>query len=339
MCIDPLRPTVWPGGPPLRRIRQTIKGSTEASLTDAGGLLSYIESGFPFQEGQEHPEYDYAASFLLSVLARGQTLQAVPTTARLPQAERVRLEAALERELQAFDLPRDLVFRNPGVLSRSMMELRTYFRGLTPEAFAEHIPVLPESEDAVARYNKILTFINDHLRSNLAPAGVSGAKRLWQLAYLTVDWMRGRPLSMLIRTRERISGSGNGAGDKLPALIRGVMADVEEYARFKIPRFLRCYLGVLVVHAGEANLGELVRDLPDLELWLELGVSVKTALSLMELGLSRTTAVEIFESMTNTEMSPIGALTWLREHDMETLDIPAIMKEEIRRVLARHANS
>jgi hypothetical protein len=308
-------------------------------LSDAGGLLAYIESGFPAVDGLKHPEYDYAASFLLSVLARGERLETIPTTARLPEGERVRLTAALEAEIGAFALPRELIFRNPGVLPRSMMELLTYFRGLTPEQFAEHIPVLPESDDAVERYNKILTFINDRLRGNIAAAGAGTAKRLWQLAYLTVDWMRGRPLSMLIRTRESISARATGGVQNLPALIRGVMSDVEEYARFKIPRFLRCYLGVLKAHAHAANLGELVQNLPDLELWLELGVSVKTALSLMELGLSRTSAVELFEAMTNTEMSPSEVLAWLRDRDLETLDLPGIMRDEIRRVLARHASA
>ena len=95
-------------------------------------------------------------------------------------------------------------------------------------------------------------------------------------------------------------------------------------------------MGVLVVHAHEAGLSKLVQELPDLELWLELGVSVKTALSLMELGLSRTTAVELFETMTNTEMSPAEVLVWLRNRDLETLDLPAIMKREIQRILTRH---
>lgn len=336
VCIDPLKPNVWPVGPPLRRIRQRIQGTTESSLTDTGGLLKYVEDGFPIAEGLQHPAYDYAASFLLSVLARGDTLQAVPTTARLPQDQRDRLAIALTREIENFDLPRELIFRNPRVLPRAMMELRAYFRGLAPEQFAEHVPVLPESDDANMRYHKILAFINERLRGNLAASGAGTDKRLWQLAFLTVDWMCGRPLSLLIRTRERISAGNEGMPNKLPALIRGVMADVEEYARFKIPRFLRCYLDVLVVHAREANLSELVQDLPDLELWLELGVSVKTALSLMELGLSRTSAVELFESMTNSEMSSTEVLEWLRGRDLQTLDLPEIMKDEIRRVLARH---
>ena len=71
VCIDPLRPEVWPEPPPLSRVRQTIRGTTESALTDTGGLIAYAEGGFPFDEGQEHPKYDYAASFLLSVLGRG----------------------------------------------------------------------------------------------------------------------------------------------------------------------------------------------------------------------------------------------------------------------------
>jgi hypothetical protein len=45
---------------------------------------------------------------------------------------------------------------------------------------------------------------------------------------------------------------------------------MEEYARFKIPKFLRAFLDVLYVHAYDTGLADVIRVLPDLELWLEL---------------------------------------------------------------------
>jgi hypothetical protein len=201
-------------------------------------------------------------------------------------------------------------------------------------------PVLPESDDAVDRYLAIFRFINDHLRADWATSGDAGAKRLFQLAILSVDWMRGKPLARLISARERINDRRAAAGQpskKLHAIIIEVMTDVEEYARFKIPKYLRAFLDLLYLHSRDAGLSDVIRHLPDLELWLELGVSVRTQLSLMELGLSRTSAIEVFELMMNDEMDRGAALSWLRAANLPVLNLPELVKREIERVLQRYA--
>lgn len=332
VCVDPLRVKVWESPPPTIKAKYRIRKATDSTVAGVGGLLEYAEADFPREVGQKNPDFDYAASFFLSVLARGQQLESVNTIARLDEDYRQRLRAALIQELTLFELPLELIFRNPGMLPRAMKELHQIFSQMTPEQLSEHVPVLPESEDASVRYQAIFGFINTHLRANWG-----GDARLWQLSFLTTDWMRGRPLAYLISIREKISARHTPV-PTTAAIIRQVMSDVEEYARFKIPRFLRCYLDVLIATAKERGLEEMVQHLPDLELWLELGVSMRSALSMMELGLSRTAAIELMETMAETEFDKRQVLDWLRARNLESLDIPNLVKEEVRRALARNSS-
>lgn len=64
--------------------------------------------------------------------------------------------------------------------------------------------------------------------------------------------------------------------------------------------------------ALRVTLTEIVQHLPVLEFWLELGVSMRSALSMMELGLSRTAAIELMETMAETEFDKRQVLDWLR---------------------------
>lgn len=78
----------------------------------------------------------------------------------------------------------------------------------------------------------------------------------------------------------------------------------------------------------------MIANIPQLNLWLEFGVSEKTHLSLLALGLSRNTVITISEKyITNTHMSQEESLSWLNQIDLESLDISPIMKEEIRKII------
>jgi len=339
VCIDPNLPNVWKEPPPRKRVRQRIMAATEHTLEEVEALLDYIETGYPGQVGIEHPEFDYTLTFFCHALLRNDSLVDLPSAKTLKPELRERLEACLRAELDSFTLPHDLVFRHPGILPSALSTLLQQFQAMNADQLAMLAPVLPESDDAVARYSLIFQFIDKHLRANWGNVADMEGKRLLQLAITAVDWMRGRPLAVLISKRERVNERRAEMGKKsvkLSRVIIDVMNDVEEYARFKIPKYLRAFLDVLYFHARQTGLTEVVRELPNLELWLELGVSVKTQLSLMELGLSRTGAIEVFELMMNDDMNKRDALSWLRNSDPAILiNLPELVKHEIARVLAR----
>ena len=335
VCIEPSSTNVWKEPPPRTRVRQCILSATEHTLNRADTLLSYMARGYRAENGQDYAEYDYTLTFLSHSLLRDDGLSGLPSAKNVPAEILEQLQEKLKAELKTLFLPLELIFRHPGILPHALMSLLTEFQKMTSEELAKLAPVLPESDDAVARYKMIFGFIDSHLRANWGNAGDTDGKRLLQLAITAVDWMRGKPLAALIRKREKINDRKT-TPDKLSRVIVDVMNDVEEYARFKIPKYLRAFLDVLYFHSQQAGMSDVVQEIPNLELWLELGVSVQTQLSLMELGMSRTGAIEIFELMANHNMNKAQTLEWLQSAEQAVLiNLPELVKQEVKHVLAR----
>ena len=74
---------------------------------------------------------------------------------------------------------------------------------------------------------------------------------------------------------------------------------------------------------------DLIDQIPQLNLWLEFGVSQKTHLSLLSLGLTRNTVIELSEYITNTKMTKKECLIWLKEQNFEQLNISKIIINDI----------
>jgi hypothetical protein len=66
---------------------------------------------------------------------------------------------------------------------------------------------------------------------------------------------------------------------------------------------------------------------------LEFGVSTKTLISLIGLGLSRTSSIELAEYYGRSEMSEEDVLTRLHSGEWESLDLPPLVKREIRNIV------
>jgi len=152
--------------------------------------------------------------------------------------------------------------------------------------------------------------------------------RVRQLALLIVDWMRGYPLARIISSRERYYGSDDVAG-----LIRNTMKDVEEIERFQAPKYLTCYVDLLRVYLQRMDRNDLVERLFELNILLEFGVSQTTQLSLMGLGLSRSSAIALSELITDDSLNEADCLRWLEEQNWMTQDMPALIKREVADLL------
>jgi hypothetical protein len=126
---------------------------------------------------------------------------------------------------------------------------------------------------------------------------------------------------------------GRRAGEPVPgqgSVIRSTMADVEQIVRFEAPKYLACYVDVLRYHLGD-SVPEGFAQLPDIGMLLELGVSRETELSMMTLGMSRTSAIALSEYIINDNLIPEDCRTWISEHDLAGLDIPALVRKEIEK--------
>lgn len=118
-------------------------------------------------------------------------------------------------------------------------------------------------------------------------------------------------------------------GGQIPNIIRKTMEDVEQFARFTFVKFVSCYIDVLIQHLTELERPDLVKRIPQLQIYAEFGASQKTQMSLMDIGLSRVAAIELSELIVKTDYDRANCIAWLQSHDLSGLSLSPIVVREI----------
>lgn len=327
-CVDTSDQAQWPD-PPRARVRYPLRRATADIVTESASLLAYVASGAPVDEGQGSPPLEALYSYIAGRIAVGETLEGIPGLSELAVSDRAALESAVRAALAEVEIDPAMIQRHPGISPSAMQRLLEDMRSYEDPAVLLIGP--PESDDAVDSMVSALGRIKRTM------GGEFGAgPRQFMLALLVVNWMRGFSLARIIADRIRFLQS-RGRDFKTANVIRECMADVEQIARFEAPKYLSCYLDVLRAYLASIERTDLLEGLPDVTMLLELGVSRTTELSIVLLGLSRTTAIALSEYLVPDEMSPNECLAWLRERDLETLDLPALVRAEITALLARRS--
>jgi hypothetical protein len=251
----------------------------------------------------------------------------LPLASRLEERALMRVAEVIEAAATGLETPASVVARNPGISPLAMDSLLARFRRPNRDPISL-LPAEPSSEDAAEVYTAIFSRIADHLNVALGPSG----RRSFALALLVTRWMRGFPLARLISDRIRLEREKN--KNNVPAAIRAVLADVEQIARFEAPRSLACYNDLLRVYLNEIDRADLAESIPDLGVMLEFGVAQQTQVSMIGLGLSRTSAVMLGDLITADDLTEDGALEWLREGIWRSAALPALVKAEIENLLS-----
>ena len=71
------------------------------------------------------------------------------------------------------------------------------------------------------------------------------------------------------------------------------------------------------------------KDIEDLNLWLEFGVSQTTQISLMSMGFSRTSAIVLSEYISSDALIVQDCREWITKLEIETLDVSGIIKKKL----------
>ena len=172
------------------------------------------------------------------------------------------------------------------------------------------------------------------INSTVYPAFDSD-KAIGLYALVVVEWMRGLSLATIIRKRIEYH-QRRGQTPKLSLVIRSTMELIEQIARFRAPKYVSSYIDVLNVFLREIGREPSGETDLNIALAMEFGVSSKTLISLMELGLSRMSAVALFEKIADDTLTRDQCVAWVQEHNgqLDGLDIPAIIVRELRQVFA-----
>ena len=328
ICIDPRLQNVWKVLPPTTRRTYPIVPATDSVFDEFDEFLSYVSSHSTTDVGSKRPEFDQLVSYLIAQYSQNDALSQTPACSALSGEQLVLLQQTIKEVIEALTLPIEIVDRNPGISPFAMDRLLKYFQERT-KPIEELLPVLPESEDAVQNFNNIFARINSHLAPVFSPP-----QRTYALAILVVNWMRGFPLSRLINALI-VYYEAKKRPYKLANVIRDVMQDVEQVARFLAPRYMTCYIDVLRHHLQQVNRADLVDQVPDVNIWLEFGASQQTQLSMMGLGLSRTTAIALSEFIVDDNLSESEALARISDLNIESLGLPLAVQREIMQLVGK----
>lgn len=324
VCIDPGDVSIWKTPPPTERAQYSIVPSTERILRErAQPLVAYIKAGTPRSTTRESDELEAAFGFLMREWVSRRALRGAPRFDDLPLDTVAALEERLDAANSAIELPRELLFRNTGVSPLAQQALLEYLRNR--ESVEEAIPSDPASNDALESYIRIVGITSKYLSGD--PQQLN-----YPRALLVVSWMRGHPLARLIANAWRY---WEPKGKKLPAVIRETMADIEEYARFRFAKYSSCYVDVLRFHLQEQKKPDLVARIPKLSMWLEFGTSIRTQLSLIELGLSRTSAIELSRIIAADDLDVDQVKERLSTLNLDAANLSPIIVREARHALRR----
>lgn len=334
ICIDPEDTSAWPSGVP-GRARYPIKRESDAVLELGDGMANYLS-----KRGQsdltslaDMDKFEQVGAYLLTTFMRLGSISSASLAKRHDAASIAKLDQALGALVAQIEIGVDLAARHPGVSAIGLQHLLEAFRTYTGDV-ENLLPAEVASNDSYDRFITIMGRINTHLFPAFAP---DSRNRLYAL--IVVKWLKGYSLARIIRDSIEWHQDA-GRSFKLPDLIRGTMELVEQIARFKAPKYLSAYMDVLNLYLREIGREDLIDEGLDIGTQLEFGISSITLLSLMELGLSRMSAVALYEKIARDDLSKEGCVAWIGERlgQFQVMDIPAIIIREVRERLTLPRN-
>ena len=326
VCIDTAAESTWLEVP-IRRTRQPMARATDAISRDFAALRQYIADGTPVDMARAEPILQALFGILTSARRQGRELEDLPWL-QATGDEASELSGLVDAQLATLTVSEETLQLHAGISPVSIQRLYDHFQSVAGRE--EFELAAPESRDSVDSYVRAIDICFRFLGADFTD--IEG--RHFSLALLFVEWMKGRPLAVLIASRLRYLRRAK-KPFTLAVEIRNVLKDVEQYARFEGPLFLACYSDVL----NEALPPDTEHDeTRDIAMMMELGVSRVTEVSMMSLGLSRTSAVALSEHIVSDDLTPEGSLEWIASRDIRALDLPALVVAEIVEAARRRAS-
>lgn len=313
VCVEP---DLWERPPTVDRKKLEISRAVDKISNKKDELIAFIQGGTPRAIANKNLDLEYGFAYYYIKYLRG--------ILNLNDALTGELQEVFTSIKSGINIPDEIIFRNPGISPIAQQNILNYFRSnlAAPEQL---VPELPESLDAVNNsYKGIVETINKFLSGDPVELAI-------YQAILIVNWMKGYPLTALIDNSFRYWQTRTPR--KIDQVIRDTMKDIEEFARFKFAKYSSCYIDILRFHFTQIDRSDLSEQIPKLNIWLEFGVSQQTQISLISLGLSRNTAINLSEFIANDNLSRVECIDWLIKNDIGGFDISPIMMNEISRII------
>lgn len=319
VCIDTEDTSVWEN-PPASRKKYKIEFYSKKVIKEKfDEIIEYILID-AFEEELYNIDYEHTISYLLKIFNKDQYIIDKSLSSLINESQIEVLENSLKTMMKNIDIPEEILFKHSGISPLAQQKLKNFFqKNLDKLDMLEPInPTLPHAPD---RYEHIIRLIQ-----SVIPFDHENRARY--LAFLVTDWMKGMPLNYLIsKSQQYWDKSGEKNSQRV---IRNTFKDIEEFARFKFIKYGSCYKDILNL-VREQNSLEIIDDSEMLKIWLELGASNKTVISLIGIGFNRSTALVIAQQIDSEHLNRNEVINYLLKIDTNGLN--KIMKRELAQVI------
>ena len=320
----------WRSNPVDQDKRQTITAALDDHLNaKRDQLIDFVKKddhGSGREQGLES-----AFARLFNEFRKGTLDRTLEKSYGTDKAKAAELRALMETAAKRVTLPQEVTERHITVSPFRQQDMYDYLvKQIKAKGASEYIPVHPRSE-WLAAYTSLLRLLKRiHTHFERIPAKDMSHKYFVGIA---LRWMRGDSLPRLIsdayeyKTKKAIRGT-----PAVGPVIRQVMSDIEQELCFRYVKYTRCCLDLLQYALHQTGNGNLVSRIPSIPLYLELGASSGTMVSLIGLGLSRTTSGILAEKAVNKEMDTHSAEAWLLRQNLEGMGVPGICIREVEKL-------
>lgn len=323
ICIDTQDETIWNYSPPTKKKKYKIQKSMDKILINNPDiLLNYINDGTPREISKKNPELEYAFSFLITEHIRNNGLKNSSSMSQHTPITIENLEASIVEVLNRVEIPEHILIKHPGISPIAQQNLLNFFIENAAD-IDNYKPLHPNNRDALQRYMNIIDKIQDTL------TGEHPGKN-FHYSLLVLEWMKGYPVARIIDRNWNFWKDKN--KKKIQAIIRETLTDIEEFARFKFVKYFSCYKDILYFYLNSENI-EVEIELNDITVWLELGASQKTQISLMGLGFNRTTAIYLANFLNDTDLERSECIELLKNISWDNLSLSSVTRREIKQIL------
>lgn len=173
----------------------------------------------------------------------------------------------------------------------SMQKLLEYFEKTHPNSPKEYLVDLKNDEYMALSLFRFLNRMNNNFNTSINSTSFS-----WYIAYSVKNWIKFQNLATIIDIRRKNIKTDKTFNDS----VRYVFKDIDDYARYLVPKLLRCYIDVLNSYFEKSGNSDLVYSDDDMEILMEYGIETKTQMSMITLGLSRATVIKLCEITNNS---------------------------------------
>ena len=241
---------------------------------------------------------------------------------KLTDVQMAEIYKLMESVNKMITIPNDVILKNISISPYRQQQMYEYIlKKINDGKVKDVLPIHP-LDDYKKVYGNLLRLLKRIHNCFEMKAKKDNSHKYF--ATLALKWMRGEHFSVLISgaIKENTSKS-------IDSIIRNVMRNIDDDLRFRYVKYISCYIDLLIEALKSTNNIEIIKSIPNIPLYIEIGASEQTMITFIELGLSRTSSKILMDISGDRLMDRKKALKFIKEFDFVNANISKITRMEV----------